>query len=243
MQKIPPFKDLILYEDDHLIFINKPAYLSSLSERVQSNAPSVLGMAKKYWEDAQLCHRLDKETSGIMMIAKNPEMYRTIAMKFEAREIEKRYHAIVGGVLSIQQKSIVLPLAITRNGVAKIDIKEGKPAETIISTLYNWEHYTLLECKPVSGRLHQIRIHLAAQNFPIVSDTQYGGKVPMLSKMKRNFKSGKFEEEKGIMQRVALHAHALLFMLDDKEMHITAPYPKDMEVLIKLLDKHDKIAS
>lgn len=243
MQKIPPFKDLILFEDDSLIFINKPAFLSSLDERVNVKAPSVLGMAKKYWSDAQLCHRLDKETSGIMIIAKTPEMYRTIAMKFEAREIEKRYHAIVGGVLSINQKSIVLPLGITRNGVAKIDMKEGKPAETIISTLKNWEHYTLLECKPVTGRLHQIRIHLAAQNFPIVSDTQYGGKIPMLSKMKRNFKAGKFEDEKGIMQRVALHAHSVVFDLDGKEMFILAPYPKDMDVLVKLLDKHDLAGS
>jgi 23S rRNA pseudouridine955/2504/2580 synthase len=238
MQKIPPFQDLILFEDDSLIFINKPAYVSSLDER-NSNAPSILSLAKKHWADAQLCHRLDKETSGIMIIAKTPEMYRTIAMKFEAREIEKRYHAIVSGVLSIQQKSIVLPLAITRNGVAKIDMKEGKPAETIVSTLKTWEHYTLLECKPVTGRLHQIRIHLAAQNFPIVSDSQYGGKIPMLSKMKRDFKTGKFEEEKGIMTRVALHAHSLFFMLDDKEVNIVAPYPKDMAVLIKLLDKHD----
>jgi 23S rRNA pseudouridine955/2504/2580 synthase len=237
--KIPPFKDLIVYEDDGLIVINKPAFLSSLDERIDLKAPSVLGLAKKYWSDAQLCHRLDKETSGIMMIAKTPEMYRTISMKFEAREMEKRYHAVVGGVLSVQLKSIVLPLGITRNGVAKIDMKEGKPAETVISTLKNWEHYTLLECKPITGRLHQIRIHLAAQNFPIVCDTQYGGKIPKLSHMKRNFKAGKFEEEKGMMQRVALHAHSLKFTLDEKEMLIEAPYPKDFEVLVKLLDKHD----
>ncbi len=229
---------MILFEDDDLIFINKPASLSSLDER-NSNAQSLLSIAKKYWAESQLCHRLDKETSGVMVIAKNPEMYRTMAMKFEAREIEKRYHAIVGGVLVVDQKSIVLPLSITRNGLAKIDMKEGKPAETIISTVKTWEHYTLVECKPISGRLHQIRIHLSSQNFPIVSDTQYGGKTPMLSKMKRNFKVGKFENEKGMMNRVALHARNLQFDIEGKNYDVTAPYPKDFDVLIKLLDKHD----
>jgi 23S rRNA pseudouridine955/2504/2580 synthase len=238
MLKIPPFKDLILFEDDNLIFINKPADVSSLEER-NSDAKSLLSMAKKYAGDAQLCHRLDKETSGVMVIAKNPEMYRIMAMKFEAREIEKRYHAIVGGVLNIDNKSIVLPLSITRNALAKIDMKEGKPAETIISTLKTWVHYSLLECKPISGRLHQIRVHLASQNFPIVSDTQYGGKIPMLSRMKKNFKVNKFENERGMMQRVALHAYNLKFTIEDKVFDVTAPYPKDMEVLLKLLDKHD----
>lgn len=238
MQKIPPFKDLIVFEDDDLIFINKPAYISSLDER-NSPAASIVSMAKKYWEDAQLCHRLDKETSGILVIAKNPESYRTMAMAFEARKVEKIYHALVGGILQVEEKSIMLPLSVTRNGVAKIDMKEGKPSETVITTLKTWQHYTLLACKPVTGRLHQIRIHLASQNFPIVSDTQYGGKVPMLSRMKKNFKVGKFEQEQGLMKRVALHARTLKFEFNDKQMEVSAPYPKDMEVLMKLFDKHD----
>lgn len=229
---------MIVLEDDHLIFINKPSYISSLDER-NSDATSILGLAKRYWPEAQLCHRLDKETSGIMVIAKDPETYRTMAMKFEAREIEKCYHALVGGVLQVDHKSIVLPLSVTKKGLAKIDMKEGKPAETVITTVKTWQHYTLVECKPISGRLHQIRIHLSSQNFPIVSDTQYGGKIPMLSKMKRNFKVGKFEEEQGIMKRVALHAYKLHFDIEGKEYDVTAPYPKDMEVLIKLFDKHD----
>jgi 23S rRNA pseudouridine955/2504/2580 synthase len=240
MQKIPPFKDMIVFENDDLIFINKPAYVSSLDER-NTTAPSIVSMAKRYWEDAQLCHRLDKETSGILVIAKTPGAYRTMAMKFEAREVEKTYHALVGGVLHVDRKSIMLPLSVTRNAMAKVDMKEGKPSETIITTVKTWQHYSLLACQPVTGRLHQIRIHLASQNFPIVSDTQYGGKVPMLSKMKRNFKTGKFEEEQGLMKRVALHARTLSFEYNGEQMAVSAPYPKDMDVLIRLLDKHDAV--
>jgi 23S rRNA pseudouridine955/2504/2580 synthase len=238
MQKIPSFKDMIVFEDDHLIFINKPSYISSLDER-NSDAASLLSLAKRYWSEAQLCHRLDKETSGIMVIAKDPETYRTMAMKFEAREIEKCYHALVGGILQVDHKSIVLPLSVTKKGLAKIDMKEGKPAETIITTVKTWQHYSLLECKPVSGRLHQIRIHLSSQNFPIVADTQYGGKIPLLSKMKRNFKFSKLEEEQGLIKRVALHAYKLSFDIEGKVYDVVAPYPKDMDVLVKLFDKHD----
>lgn len=238
MLKLPQFKDLILLETADLLFINKPPFISSLDERV-SHAPSILAMAKKYWEEAQLCHRLDKETSGVLVIAKNPETYREMAMKFEAREVEKTYHAIVGGVLQMDNKSIELPLSITRNGLAKIDMREGKKSHTIISTLRTFQHFTLLACKPVTGRLHQIRIHLSSQNFPIVADEQYGGKIPKLSYLKSKFKVGKFENEQGMIKRVALHAFSLQFVFKDQSFYVEAPYPKDMEVLIKQLEKYD----
>jgi 23S rRNA pseudouridine955/2504/2580 synthase len=238
MHKIPPFASIVLFENSNFIIINKPPHISSLDER-QVKTQSILSMARKYCQDAQLCHRLDKETSGIMIIAKNPETYRAISIHFEERKMNKVYHAIVDGVLQITGKKISLPLAITRNGLAKIDFKEGKKAETIFSTIKAWDKYTLLECKPITGRLHQIRIHLASQNFPITADVQYGGKVPKLSYIKRDFKTSKFEDEKGMIERVALHAYSLSFSLNDEDFLFEAPYPKDMDVLTKLLDKHN----
>lgn len=238
MSRFIQFKDLILHEDEYLIAINKPAGVSSLDER-NSDAPSILAMAKKYFANAQLCHRIDKETSGILLIAKDENTYREMAMKFEAREVDKIYHAVVAGYLQVENKSILLPLSLTKNGLAKVDVKEGKKAETIITTLKTFQHYTLMECRPVSGRLHQIRVHLASQNFPLVSDTSYGGKVPMLSHFKRNFKTGKFENEKGMIKRVALHAYRLRFNLYEKDYDMSAPYPKDFEVFLKQLEKFD----
>jgi len=240
MLKVPLFKNIILSETEDLLFINKPPHISSLDERI-AIAPSILAMAKKYWPDAQLCHRLDKETSGVLVIAKNAETYREMAMKFEAREIEKFYHAIVGGVLQITNKTIELPLSITRNGLAKIDMQDGKKAVTIVNTLKTFGHYSLVECKPVTGRLHQIRIHLASQNFPIVADEQYGGKIPKLSRLKAKFKLGKFENEQGMIKRVALHAYSLSFLFNEQQLIVSAPYPKDMEVLLKQLEKFDSI--
>lgn len=238
MSKIPQFRDIILFEDDHFIFVNKPAHLSSLDERSGANV-SLLSMGRKYHADIQLCHRLDKETSGVLVIAKHNDAYREMAVKFEDREVKKVYHAIVAGYLQVDHKSILLPLSTTAKGLAKVDMKDGKKAETVITSLKHFPHYTLVECMPVSGRLHQIRIHLASQNFPIVSDVSYGGKFPYLSQFKRNFKTGKFENEQPMMQRVALHAYNLSFNAFGKEYEVTAPYPKDFDVFLKLLEKHD----
>lgn len=238
MAKIPQFKDIILHEDEHFIFVNKPAYLTSLDERSGSGT-SLLQMARKHHEDVQLCHRLDKETSGVLVIAKHNEAYRKMAIKFEEREVKKTYHAVVQGFLSVTDKAIILPLSVTAKGLAKVDMKDGKKAETIINTLRTFNHYTLLACNPVSGRLHQIRIHLASQNFPIVADETYGGKMPFLSRLKRGFKVSKFENEQPMMQRVALHAYELSFEAFGNQYQVAAPYPKDFDVLVKLLEKHD----
>lgn len=238
MAKIPQFRDIIIYEDEHFIFVNKPAHLSSLDER-NSSAPSLLQMARKYDAAAQLCHRLDKETSGVLLIARHNEAYKAMAAMFEDRQVHKTYHAMVQGFLEVSRKSIILPLSVTAKGLARVDMKEGKKAETVISTLRHFDHYTLIECNPVSGRLHQIRIHLSSQNFPIVADEAYGGAMPFLSRIKKGFKTGKWENEQPMMQRVALHAYNLRFEAFGKTYDVTAPYPKDFDVLIRLLEKHD----
>ncbi len=237
--KFPYFKDLILFEDDHVIVINKPAFISTLDDR-SGDTITIIRMAKQYLPDAQVCHRLDRETSGALVIAKDAETYRAISMQFEHREVNKIYHAFVDGHHKFDDLLIDLPIVNYGKSNVKIDKIDGKKAETYFKTLQYFKHYTLIECKPLTGRMHQIRIHLATQRASITGDDLYGGKPFMLSSIKRNYRLSKEQEEQPIMKRFALHARAIGFKLaDGSAINIEAPYPKDFDTMLKMLQKFD----
>lgn len=234
------FKDLILFEDNDFIVINKPSGISSLDERKDDFATSILRMAKTYTADAQLGHRLDKETTGALVIAKNPEAYRHISMQFEHRETAKRYHAVVEGVHDWEGIMVNLPIYPLKDGKVIIDRQKGKHAETWFRTLQVFRGYSLVECLPITGRMHQIRIHLTCLKAPIVCDEMYGGKYVYLSDLKKKFNLKKDTEELPLMRRVALHAYSLTFtLLNGDVKEVIAPYPKDFAVLVKQLEKND----
>ena len=234
MKKVD-FDDLILFENGDYLVINKPPYLSSLDDRHE--AQNILDLAKAHTPDAQLCHRLDKETSGCLVIAKNPVAYRHLAMQFENRKVTKIYHAVVEGIREYSQELVDRNLASTNKGIAKIS-KDGKPAQTEFNTVKTYRAHTLVECKPITGRLHQIRVHLAWLKAPICGDTLYGGRPLYLSSIKRRFNLKKETEELPIMQRVSLHAFSIGFEgVDGKQIIVNAPYPKDFKVLVNQLEK------
>jgi 23S rRNA pseudouridine955/2504/2580 synthase len=235
------FEDWILFENEDIVVINKPPYLSTLDERNDQTVDSLLRLARIYTPDAQVAHRLDKETSGVLAIAKNPEAYRHLSMQFEHREILKRYQAVVGGLHEFDQISVYLPIYVTREGLARIDREKGKEAETVFTTAKVYKKHSLIDCYPITGRLHQIRVHLQCLKAPIVQDEAYGGKPIFLSEIKaKNFNLKKDTQEQPLIKRVALHAYELSFrLLNDKEVTVQAPYPKDFEALISQLEKHN----
>jgi len=236
--KFPKFSDIILFEDDNLIVVNKPPFIASLDERKGAET-NILRMAKQYHADAQVCHRIDKETSGLLLIAKNPETYRSISIEFERRRVNKTYHALIGGTHVFNELKVDLPILNLGNKNVTIDRAQGKIAETWFTSLTYFKHFTLVACKPVTGRMHQIRIHLATQHASIVGDTLYKGKPVYLSQIKRGYTLGKGQEEQPIMKRFALHARELAFTIDGKDYHFEAPYPKDFATLLKQLEKFD----
>ncbi len=233
------FKDAIVFENDNYYAINKPAGISSLHERI-GTAISVFEAAKRFNESLQLCHRLDKETSGVLLISKHAKAYSHAAVSFEKRKVKKIYHAVSEGVHSFSELELSLPLITTRSGRSAINSLKGKESKTVFNTIENYQHYSLVECQPLTGRLHQIRIHLASQNAQIAGDSIYGGKAPLLSQIKRNYSPNKTEIEKAMITRFALHAYSLEFNdVDGENLKIVADYPKDFGVFVKLLKKYD----
>jgi 23S rRNA pseudouridine955/2504/2580 synthase len=162
-------------------------------------------------------------------------------MQFEHREVNKIYHAVINGTHQFDALKVDLPILNLGNKNVAINKQEGKTALTYFQSLTYYKHYTLVECKPVSGRMHQIRIHLASQRAAIASDELYGGQPVLLSGIKRGYKLGKDQEELPIMKRFALHAKQITFKINPENIvTVEAPYPKDFATLLKLLDKFDK---
>lgn len=225
---------MILFEDNDFILVNKPPFLSTLEDRVEK--VNLLALAREYAPDAQVCHRIDKDTSGVLAIAKNPEAYRHLSMQFERREVNKIYHAVVNGIHNFKDVLVDASIQKQDDGIVKLR-KEGKPAQTYFTSLRSYKLHTLVECRPVTGRMHQIRIHLTTLKAPITGDDTYGGKPFYLSSVKRGFNLKKETEEQPIMKRMALHAFALEFLdIAGNKVRTEAPYPKDLQALIRQLE-------
>jgi 23S rRNA pseudouridine955/2504/2580 synthase len=227
------FAKSILFQDSDYIVINKPPFISTLEDR---NDPiNILALAKDFEHDAQVCHRLDKDTSGVLAIAKNPEAYRHLSMQFENRQVNKIYHAVVDGIHHFSEELVDASIEKQNDGTVKI-ARSGKSAQTYFTTLKTYKNHSLIECRPITGRMHQIRIHLSLLKSPITGDTIYGGKPFFISSIKRKFNLKKQTEEQPLMKRMALHAFSLEFeLINGEKKQVIAPYPKDFQALTRQL--------
>jgi 23S rRNA pseudouridine955/2504/2580 synthase len=229
--------DIILFEDANYVVVNKPPMLATLEDR--SSPFNVLKMVREKYPDATVGHRLDKETSGVLVVAKDAEAYRSISIQFENRKVNKVYHAVISGRQEFQEKLIDAGIEKLSDGTVKIS-RSGKPSQTIFQTVKMFQNYTLLEARPLTGRMHQIRIHLALLKCAICGDEVYGGQPIFLSSIKkRGFKTSKNVEEEPLMKRFALHALKIQFAaLSGDSIEIEAPYPKDFKALLNQLERN-----
>lgn len=236
-------KDLIIYEDENLVGINKPSGLLSVPDR-EGKETSLKKLLKEKYGSIFTVHRLDRDTSGLILFAKNEISHKDLSMQFEGRRTKKIYRGLVNGSLPETKGSI--DFRITEhpalNGKMIIH-RTGKESLTDFEVVEDFKIYSYVEFQIHTGRTHQIRIHMKEYGHPIVCDTIYGdGKPVLVSSLKSKFKLSKdAEEEKPILGRLALHAYQLSFTGNNGEIiQLEAPLPKDMRATLQQLSKRKK---
>ncbi|MBI1888974.1 MAG: RNA pseudouridine synthase [Candidatus Spechtbacteria bacterium] len=226
----------IIYEDNDVLVIDKPAGIAVHPAHKGDNKPTIVGLLSQINPEIKsvgenplrpgIVHRLDKETSGLMVIAKNNETFFELKKQFQERKVEKKYIALVSGALEKDNGTIEIPLikigtrmsASTRNDSKFKD--KIRSAITEYKVVKRYREYTLVEIRPKTGRMHQIRVHFASINHPIACDKLYGRKAKRCPPgLNRHF----------------LHASYLSFRLKSALMEFESELPEDLSKALQIL--------
>ena len=235
--------EFIIFENDDFIALNKPSGLLSIPDRKGTDISLKILLKEKYGEIFTV-HRLDKETSGMIVFAKNEVAHKHLSLQFELRQTKKIYQGLVIGSLMEKKGSIAYPLTEhpALNGTMIVH-RKGKESLTDYEVLEDFGIYSWVQFQIHTGRTHQIRVHMKETGHPVVCDVLYGdGKPVLVSSLKSKFKLSKdVEEEKPILNRLALHAFQLTFNdTSGKLIELEAPLPKDLRATLQQLAKRKK---
>lgn len=166
----------IIHEREHFLIVNKPPYLLSVPGRAEDNKDCLITRLQQHgYPEALIVHRLDWETSGLLVIARDPNTHRELSRQFQDRETHKSYTALVWGSPNLNSGYIDLPLRYDPEHKPRhiVDHKHGRQALTFWKVLERFDHYTRLELTPITGRSHQLRVHLLSIGHPILGDKLY----------------------------------------------------------------------
>lgn len=234
----------IIFENDAFVAVNKPAGLLSIPDRFGKDA-SVKSILQEQFGKIFTVHRIDKETSGLIVFAKDEITHKDLSQKFEGRDVEKYYLGLVNGTLMHKEGTIDVPI-IERPGKTTLMMthKKGKPSVTDYKVMEEFGLYSWVQFQIHTGRTHQIRVHAKHLGNSIVCDSLYGDGQPiLLSSIKRKFKLSKNElEERPILNRLALHSYQMKFTdVEGKFFDLEAPLSKDLKALLQQLRKSRKM--
>jgi RluA family pseudouridine synthase len=241
-----------VFEDEALMAVDKPAGLLVAPDRWDKSRDNLMDLlhegikAKRDWAAGlgylSNAHRLDAETSGVLLLAKTREVLVSLVNLFSQRKTRKLYQALMIGGPEQDEVEVDLPVGPhpVRPGLSIIDRAHGKKAVSIVRIRERFKGHCLAEVEILTGRHHQIRIHLQSLGFPLVGDRLYGGQPLLLSHLKPRYKM-KDDGERPLIGRPALHAWRLILPhpVTGAEVEIEAPLPKDLVVGLKYLRRYE----
>lgn len=245
----------ILYEDEVILLINKPAGLLVIPDRWDPGRATVLRLAQAYLQAQDMpgadpgageprvwvVHRLDRETSGVLILAKSARAHAVLSQQFEHGRVRKSYLGLVTGRVPQTEGVIELPIGRhpSKPGLMAVR-RQGKPALTRYTVMERFRGFTLLGLHPETGRTHQLRVHLQAFGFPLAIDPLYGRDAAIfLSEVKPSYKPKAHEAEHALMARLTLHAQAIQLEHPTHGgiLEGVAPLPKDFAALLRNLQR------
>lgn len=237
MASLPP----VVFEDEALIAFDKPSGLLIAPDRWDKARVNLMGLVHdRFGHGVANVHRIDADTSGLVLCAKTKPALDHLSGQFQSKTVGKTYHALVVGSPPLDAYTVDFVLKEDEAAPGRMCVvkKHGKASVTEFQVLERFGAFTHLECRPLTGRTHQIRVHLAASGTPILNDPFYGNDTRLLlSGLKRGYKGR--ADERPLISRLALHASGLAFThpLSRERMTLTAPLPHDFEVALKYLRK------
>ncbi|MEK6800155.1 MAG: RluA family pseudouridine synthase [Planctomycetota bacterium] len=235
-----PPDDLVLHADPWIVVANKPAGVLSIPGRGDAPFLPDLLYAAGIGSDlgpVRVVHRLDRGATGVIVYARTEEAQRLLSEQWKNRTVEKLYLALVQGFVTADGQSDARLLINREKGRVVVDPKQGKKSLTRYRVVERLAAHTLIECTPATGRLHQIRVHMANLGHPLAVDPLYGGGPLFLSRYKPGYRPDRRHDERPLLRRLSLHAASLAFQHPSGTGLATyvAPMPKDFRAAVNQL--------
>lgn len=239
-----PVVPVVAFESDTALVVEKAAGVPTVPAR-NGRDRGVHGLLQELrpGADLRIVHRLDRDTSGCLLLGKGLAAARHFDAELRAGRVEKHYRAVVHGVVRRREFVIDRWLGPDRRRPGKVVVGEAgrrgfRAAETAVALNRSFKRHSLLDLRPRTGRGHQLRVHLASKGHPIVGDVDYGGQPLMLSALKRGYKPRVGFTERPILDRIFLHAAGLRFRdLDGAEVAVEVPMPEDLNLALAKLER------